>query len=152
MQGSAKCTGSAAVVDLLIGRRRFLPTWWAVALTAAGVSLFVALGMWQLERADFKEAIELKFEQRLALTYQAFSPGDELGDDLVDIEFRKLLLQGHYDNARSLLVDNQLHRAGQVTTLLRPCNFATVITWSWSIAAGLRGVSRAMNWRRFRIR
>jgi len=49
-----KCTASTVVVDMMIGRRRFLPTWWSVALTVAGVSLFVALGMWQLERAAYK--------------------------------------------------------------------------------------------------
>jgi len=91
---------------MLIAGRRFLPTWWSVMLTAAGLSLFVALGMWQLERAAYKEAIELKFEQRLTQPYQAFSSVD----DLADIEYRKLVLQGRYDNARNLLVDNQLHR------------------------------------------
>ena len=121
---------------MLIGRRRFLPTWWSVALTAAGVSLFVALGMWQLERADLKEAIELKFEQRLTQPYRAFSPGDELGDDLADIEYRKLLLQGRYDNARSLLVDNQLHRgrAGYyvVTPLqLRDSDHLVLVNRGW---------------------
>jgi len=121
---------------MLIGRRRFLPTWWSVALTAAGVSLFVALGMWQLERANFKEAIELKFEQRLTQPYRAFSPGDELGDDLADIEYRKLLLQGRYDNARSLLVDNQLHRgrAGYyvVTPLqLRDSDHLVLVNRGW---------------------
>jgi surfeit locus 1 family protein len=91
---------------MLIGRRRFRPAWWSLALTAFGVSLFVALGMWQLERASFKEAIELKFEQRLAQPYLAFSSGD----DAADIEYRKLMLQGRYDNTRNLLVDNQLYR------------------------------------------
>ncbi|MCP4768203.1 MAG: SURF1 family protein [Gammaproteobacteria bacterium] len=117
---------------MLIGRRRFLPTWWSVALTAAGVSLFVALGMWQLERAELKEAIELKFEQRLALPYRAFSSID----DLVDIEYRKLILQGRYDNTRSLLVDNQLHRgrAGYyvVTPLqLRDSDHLVLVNRGW---------------------
>jgi surfeit locus 1 family protein len=91
---------------MLIAGRRFLPAWWSVLFTAAGVSLFVALGMWQLERAAFKEAIELKFEQRLAEPYRSFSSIN----DLDDIEYRKLQLQGRYDNSRNLLVDNQLHR------------------------------------------
>jgi surfeit locus 1 family protein len=120
------------VVDMLIGGRRFQPAWWSVLLTAAGVSLFVALGMWQLERADYKEAIELKFEQRLTEPYQAFS--EVAGLD--DIEYRKLLLQGRYDNARNLLVDNQLHRgrAGYyvVTPLqLKDSDYLVLVNRGW---------------------
>ncbi len=91
---------------MLIGGRRFQPALWSFALTVAGMMLFVVLGMWQLERADFKEEIEARFEQRLAQPYQALSSRQELAD----IEFRKLILQGRYDNSRNLLVDNQLHQ------------------------------------------
>jgi surfeit locus 1 family protein len=115
-----KCTASAVVVDMMIGRRRFLPTWWSVALTVAGVSLFVALGMWQLERAAYKEAIELKFEQRLKEPYQTLVSID----DLADIEYRKLLLRGRYDNAHSLLVDNQLHRGRAGYYVVTPLQLA----------------------------
>ena len=101
---------------MMIGRRRFKPAWWAIALTAGGVSLCVALGLWQLDRAALKESIELKFEQRLGQQYQAFSAGDALDD----IEFRKLLLQGSYDNTRHLLVDNQLHRGRAGYYVLTP--------------------------------
>jgi surfeit locus 1 family protein len=115
-----KCTASAVVVDMMIGRRRFLPTWWSVALTVAGVSLFIALGMWQLERAAYKEAIELKFEQRLKEPYQTLVSID----DLADIEYRKLLLRGRYDNAHSLLVDNQLHRGRAGYYVVTPLQLA----------------------------
>jgi len=101
---------------MMIGRRIFEPAWWAIALTAAGVSLCVALGLWQLDRAALKESIELKFEQRLGEPYQAFSAGDALDD----IEYRKLLLQGSYDNTRHLLVDNQLHRGTAGYYVLTP--------------------------------
>ena len=93
-----------------IGRREFRASWWSVALTTAGVLLFVALGLWQLERAAYKESIELKFEQRLNEPYRIFSPGDDPGEDLNDIEYRKLVLNGRYDNTRNFLIDNQLHR------------------------------------------
>jgi surfeit locus 1 family protein len=130
--GPRKCTVSTAVVDMLIGGRRFRPAWWSVALTAAGMSLFVALGMWQLERAHFKEEIETRFERRLEQPYRAFSSID----DLSDIEYRKLLLQGRYDNGRNLLVDNQLYRgkAGYyvVTPLqLRDSDYLVLVNRGW---------------------
>ena len=101
---------------MIIGRRRFEPAWWAVALTAAGVSLFVALGLWQLQRAELKEAIETKFEQRLAQAYQPLYSIDE-GDD---IEYRRVVLQGRYDTARNLLADNKLNRGRAGYYVLTP--------------------------------
>jgi surfeit locus 1 family protein len=100
---------------MIIGRRRFQPTWGAVALTVAGMTLFVVLGLWQLQRAALKEAIEAKFEQRLEEPYQALR---SVGDG--DIEYRKLVLQGHYDTRYSLLVDNQLHRGRAGYYILTP--------------------------------
>jgi surfeit locus 1 family protein len=131
--GSGKFTALAAVVDMLIGGRRFRPALWSVALTAAGMTLFVALGMWQLERADFKEAIERKFEQRLSEPYRSFS----MTDGMTDIEYRKLVLQGRYDNKRNLLVDNQLYRgrAGYyvVTPLqLRDSDHLVLVNRGWA--------------------
>ena len=101
---------------MMIGRRRFMPTWRSIALTMTAVLLFSALGWWQLERAAYKEAIELKFEQRLVEPYQLLSSPD----DLTDIEYRKLLLKGRYDNTRNLLVDNQLHRGRAGYYVLTP--------------------------------
>lgn len=101
---------------MIIGRRRFEPAWWSVALTAAGVSLCIALGLWQLQRAELKEAIEAKFEQRLALPYQplhAITAAD-------DIEYRRVVLQGRYDTTRNLLVDNQSKRGRAGYYVLTP--------------------------------
>ncbi len=99
------------------GNRRFRPAWWSVLLTACGLALFVSLGLWQLERAAFKDAVEAKFEQRLA---QAYAPlGDT--DDLDDLQYRKLRLEGEFETRHNFLLDNQTHngRAGyQVITPL----------------------------------
>lgn len=93
-----------------IGQRHFKAAWWSIVLTATGVLLFVSLGLWQLERAAYKDSIEMKFEQRLTEQYQLFTSDLSLDD----IEYRKLILKGSYDNAHNFLVDNQLHqgRAG----------------------------------------
>ena len=97
-----------------IAGRHFKPGLWAVALTVCGMTLFIALGLWQLERALLKESIEDRFQQRLSEPDRAISPDDLAGGNPVDLEYRKLMLRGSYDNSRNLLVDNQLHggRAG----------------------------------------
>jgi surfeit locus 1 family protein len=117
---SGKCTGSAVVVDMKIAGRRFKPGWWAVALTAGGMTLFIALGLWQLERAILKESIEGRFQQRLTEPYRTIVPDDLAGGDPVGIEYRKLVLQGSFDNSRNLLVDNQLHRGRAGYHVLTP--------------------------------
>jgi surfeit locus 1 family protein len=97
--------------------RKFSPAWWSILLTIAGVGLFVALGLWQLERAAFKDSVKLKFERRLALDYQFLGRDD----DLADVQYRKLKFRGHYENSQHFLLDNQVHqgRAGyQVITPL----------------------------------
>jgi surfeit locus 1 family protein len=120
------------VVDMIIAGRRFKPSWRALALTAVGMSLFIALGLWQLERAIFKETLESKFQQRLSEPYQALQT---LGDE--DFEYRKLWLEGRYDNARNLLVDNQLHhgRAGYYVLtplLLKDSDQVVLVNRGWS--------------------
>ena len=109
-----------------LGRRRFKAAWWSIALTIAGVFLFVSLGLWQLERADYKESVQNKFEQRLADPYQVFEPAA----DLEDVEYRKLIVNGVYDNSRNILIDNQIYegRAGyHVLTPLQLSGSDTII-------------------------
>ena len=109
-----------------LGQRKFKAAWWSIALTTAGVMLFTALGVWQLERADYKESVQLKFEQRLRDPYQEL----ETGTDLDEIEFRKLIVNGVYDNTRNILIDNQIHegKAGyHVLTPLQLTDSDTII-------------------------
>ena len=103
-----------------IAGRQFKPGRWSVALTAVGMTLFIALGLWQLERAILKESIEDRFQQRLAEPYRTITPGDIAGGDSGDIEYRKLVLRGKYDNSRNLLIDNQVHRGQAGYHVLTP--------------------------------
>ena len=85
-------------------------------LTVAGVTLFIALGMWQLDRAALKAAIKHRFESRLAADYRNF----DAGESLVDIEFQKLVLRGRYDTSRSMYLDNQVLRGKAGYHILSP--------------------------------
>lgn len=101
---------------MILFGRRFRPPRWSVVLTLAGVILFCLLGYWQLERAAYKQSIQDRFERRLAQDYQPLR-GD---DDLADIEYRKLVLKGRFDNSRHFLLDNQLHRGKAGYQVLTP--------------------------------
>jgi len=95
---------------MILGNRVFAPGRWSILLTVAGVALFVSLGSWQLQRADYKAGLERNFERRLAEDYRPLD--STLNFD--DIQYRKLRLKGHYDLERQFLLDNQVHegRAG----------------------------------------
>lgn len=80
-------------------------------ITLVGLMLFISLGLWQLERAAVKDAIEMKFETRLASDYRQFEAWELTSEiEISDMEFQKLIINGHYDTQRTLLIDNQLHR------------------------------------------
>ena len=95
---------------MIIFKRRFRPTLRATVIALAGFAVFVALGMWQLELANYKGTIQQKFESRLEADYRQL----DIRAALSDIEFQKLELPGKYDLGRTILVDNQLYhgRAG----------------------------------------
>jgi len=101
---------------MIIFNRRFVPSWMMAIITLAGLILFISLGFWQLDRAVFKDAIMKKFETRLDADYRQF----ETWESLSDIEFQKIIIRGHYDSGRTLLIDNQLHKGRAGYHVLTP--------------------------------
>ena len=104
-----------------------------MVLTLAGVSLFASLGIWQLERAAHKQAIEDKYASRLAADYQLYRQGDESGD----IAYRKLRFEGRFDEQHNFLLDNQVYesKAGfQVLTpfRLRDSDLIVLVNRGWA--------------------
>jgi len=118
---------------MILGRRAFAPAAWSVLLTAAGIALFVSLGVWQLERAAYKDSLQQKFAHRLAEDYRQLDPGE----DLADIQYRKLRLQGRYDLEHQFLLDNRVHegRAGyHVLTpfLIADSDYVLLVDRGWA--------------------
>ena len=101
---------------MIIFNRRFAPSWVMTMITISGLILFTSLGLWQLQRAAIKEAIEMKFETRLGADYRRF----EAWESMPDIEFQKLMISGRYDTHRTLLIDNQLHQGKAGYHVLSP--------------------------------
>ena len=90
-------------------------------MAIAGIFLFVSLGLWQLERAAYKDAIKMKFEARLDASFVELDASGSLSNaDLSDMEFRKIKMHGQYDLTRTLLVDNQLHQGKAGYHVLTP--------------------------------
>lgn len=96
--------------------RRFRPRPWSVVATLAAVGLCVGLGSWQLQRAAYKQAVEERFERRLADEYSEYVGGV----DMDDLQFRKLAFRGRYEVAHNFLLDNQVHRGRAGYHVLTP--------------------------------
>jgi cytochrome oxidase assembly protein ShyY1 len=79
---------------------------WAFCLTAAAVALFSALGVWQVRRGLFKEALQEQLADRTAapelLSFALGAPHDD--------SLRRAQASGRYLADRQLLQDGQSHR------------------------------------------
>lgn len=82
------------------------PPWWALLLTLVGVLLFLRLGVWQLHRADFKEALLRRYAASASAPVQDFAkvavkpPADQ---------FPRVQVSGRYLTDRVYLLDNPNH-------------------------------------------
>jgi surfeit locus 1 family protein len=93
-------------MNIKIGRRSLkfeaIPTIVYLCL----LSLLLALGSWQLRRADEKQAFIRQQEQRLASGTLHLSANTE--DDLDALKYRHVTVSGNYDQAHQFLIDNQI--------------------------------------------
>lgn len=84
------------------------PSWWALLLTVAGAALFVRLGVWQLHRADFKEALLRRYATSATAPEQPFA---RVADAPPADAFPRVDVRGHYLADRLYLLDNPNHDA-----------------------------------------
>lgn len=90
--------------------RRFRPPLWAAALTAVLFAGMVALGIWQLDRAEEKQRMLSDFAAAEEMPAEALAaPAPAAGPTP-----RRVRVTGRYDDDTQLLLDNQLRegRAG----------------------------------------
>lgn len=111
--------------------RRFRPPWWATVGVVAASALFCAAGIWQLRRAEQKQA--------LLEDFAASAKIEVLSEPIPDAEleqstFRPLRLTGRYDAAHQFLLDVMVHD-GQVgyhvLTPLRRGGVAVLVNRGW---------------------
>ncbi len=83
----------------------FKPSFISLILMLAGLTLFVRLGVWQLDRAAERDAINHDREQRaMAPVLNVESPETV---DLSALRYSSVRLLGEYDLAHEFLLDNQ---------------------------------------------
>lgn len=82
------------------------PSWFAVALTVAGVLLFVRLGIWQLHRAAYKERLLRLFATASSAPLQRF---DAVADDAPPDHYPHVAVHGRFLAGRAYLLDDQVH-------------------------------------------
>jgi surfeit locus 1 family protein len=88
--------------------RRFRPSWPATVLTILGVVLFARLGLWQLHRADEKQALLAQYaagqHSLIDLT---------VADAPTLPRYQRVRVRGHYDPAHQVLLDNMPWQNGR---------------------------------------
>ncbi len=82
------------------------PAWWALLLTAAGALLFIRLGVWQLHRADFKEALLRRYAASASAPQQDFA---RVAETPPADGFPRVQVSGRYLVDRLYLLDNPKH-------------------------------------------
>ena len=82
------------------------PSWWALLLTVVGAALFVRLGVWQLHRADFKDALLRRYAASASATAVPFV---RVADAPPADAFPRVRVTGRYLADRLYLLDNPNH-------------------------------------------
>lgn len=84
-----------------------LTRWLPTVATLLLVILFVRLGLWQQHKAEAKQALQTRMEQRMQ------QPAVALREAIRDVEawrYRRVELTGQYDTRYQILLDNQVHQ------------------------------------------
>ena len=90
-------------MSIKIGSRMFSPRLFTTLLTLALMVLLVSLGRWQLRRADEKQAL-----------FDSFAAGTDVtrkidGATPLLPRYQHIEADGHYDQARQVLIDNMMN-------------------------------------------
>lgn len=92
--------------DLKVGSLIFSPSWVPTLVTFLLLCLLINLGFWQLRRADYKEVLVQRLEDRSHTQENTLDTLKSFGNDVADYP---LDLQGHYLNQFNFLLDNRVH-------------------------------------------
>lgn len=84
-------------------RLPLIPTVAAVLLIPA----FLALGYWQLQRAEEKRVLQAEYDRRAAEAPTRLGPEPQTAEAL---QFRRVVATGRYRPEHQILIDNRVHR------------------------------------------
>ena len=107
-------TGQQYIVPIKVGSRIFAPRPFTTLLTIVLIALLIALGRWQLRRAE---------EKRVLFDAFAAGSGSPRSDRCTTPNVRRyshVEAGGHYDTARQILIDNMVDAAGAGYYVITP--------------------------------
>ena len=90
--------------SLNIASHQFSPGIFSSLITAVFLYTMMSLGYWQLDRANFKDTLQQKIEQRKNLSVAGL---DELPVSSDDRRYMPVHFSGMYDSQHSFLLDNK---------------------------------------------
>ena len=95
------------LVKVNIGKYQFNPGILPSALTVCLLYVMISMGLWQLERADFKQDLQRKVEQRKNLPPVSL---EELPTGPDETVFYPVRLRGRFDREHQFLLDNRVYQ------------------------------------------
>jgi surfeit locus 1 family protein len=98
------------LISVKLAKFHFNPGLISTIVTMVMLYLMISLGLWQLDRADYKQALESALEQRKSLSAKNLELLPQSKDER---RFMPVRLNGHYVSDKSLLLDNKIFH-GQV--------------------------------------
>src|SRR5690606_19802364 len=107
-------------------------------LALVGIGLFCTAGFWQLGRSHEKAALYARFAAGDEVPVLTGLPPDAALDENL---YRRLRVQGRYEGARQVLLDNMVHdsRPGyQVLTPLETASGTVMVNRGWVPGSGDR--------------
>ncbi|HSL42202.1 MAG TPA: SURF1 family protein [Anaerolineales bacterium] len=129
-------------------RKMFQRKWLLTTLLVlAGTALCIRLGIWQLDRLEQRRTFNAHVDW--ARSQPILDLNQELPEDIVEMEWRAVQVQGEYDFANQIAVRNQYRSDQYGYHLLTPLRFggqAVLVDRGWIPADGN---SAASDWRKY---
>jgi len=125
------------LLKLRVGRWLFSPALWPTLVALFFFVLTLSLGNWQSSRADFKRELQARYDAAVR------EAPIHVGSDLLDrnsVLYRKLEVEGVFDDAHTILIDNRVLNGVAGYHVLTPLRInggpvAILVNRGW-IAAG----------------
>jgi len=116
-----------------MGSLEFTPGRWPTLATLVMFVILMALGFWQLDRAEQKKVLLAQYGEERDQTVLRLEP--DLGS-VAGLNFRNATVTGQYDNRHQFLLDNRTHagQAGyQILTpfVIRDSGVAVLVNRGW---------------------
>lgn len=112
------CRGRAMIaVRLRFARLQFSAGFWPTLATALLLPLLTGLGLWQLERAAFKQRVQAELDhlqEAPALRLRSVLEAPET------LRYRRVLVRGRYQPQYQILIDNRVHQGQAGYHVLTP--------------------------------